>query len=276
MSVSASIACGRMGRYVRAMADDQAASQSVSASLAARVISLIDLTDLDDEHRPDGIESLVARAIQHETAAVCVWPEYVERVAEAIRRAERESAASIRVATVVNFPAGDDDIVATVALASQALDDRADEIDLVLPYRSFLADDVAHPRAMVEAVAECVHGTGAHLKVILETGELRHPEAIKRASQLAIESGADFIKTSTGKTSVGATLEAVEAMAEVIATASRPIGLKPSGGIRTVEDAARYLRVVDDQLGVGWATPLTFRFGASSLLDDALAALAPS
>ena len=240
-----------------------------------RVIALIDLTDLNDAHAPDGLPDLVQRAAEHGVPAVCVWPEFVADVASMLDDAG--DSGGCLIATVVNFPSGDAAIDDVVAETTAALAAGADEIDVVLPYRAVLAGDHDTAATMIERVAEVVHGaTGrsgrpAELKVILETGELVTDDAVERAARLAVDAGADFIKTSTGKTDVSATPGAVERMVDVIATADRTVGLKPSGGIRTVAEALQYLAIVDRRLGQGWATPATFRFGASSLLDDALA-----
>lgn len=238
---------------------------------AERVIALLDLTDLDDQHRVDGIDALVRRAVEHGTAAVCVWPEFVAQVAG---RLLELGSTHVRIATVVNFPAGDSDLPEVVAETTSAIADGAQEIDLVLPYRAMLDGDDETARQMVATIADLVHRSGMHLKVILETGELRDDDIIRRASRLAIDAGADFIKSSTGKTAVSATRAAIAAMIDVIVATGGTVGLKPSGGIRTVVDAVEYLDLVDGRLGAEWATPDTFRFGASSLLDDALAVLA--
>ncbi|HRE00558.1 MAG TPA: hypothetical protein PLV68_04615, partial [Ilumatobacteraceae bacterium] len=110
--------------------------------------------------------------------------------------------------------------------------------------------------------------SGVHVKAILETGELPDQHTVRIAAEAAIAGGAHFVKTSTGKTPVSATLEAAETMLHVISQADREVGLKPSGGIRTVGDAARYLDLADEIMGADWATPETFRFGASGLLTD--------
>jgi len=125
---------------------------------------------------------------------------------------------------------------------------------------------------MVEAVRDLVDGDRL-LKVILETGELQDPKLIEAASRIAIEAGADFIKTSTGKTPVSATPEAAEIMLDAIKASGKPVGLKPSGGIRTLADAKIYLDLADRIMGPGWATPKTFRIGASSVYDALLAAI---
>ncbi|MGA9279542.1 deoxyribose-phosphate aldolase [Ilumatobacter sp.] len=247
----------------------------LSAHDAERVISLIDLTDLNDDHSPDALRSLVDRALEHGVPAVCVWPEFVGLVATML--AEQADRGGCLIATVVNFPGGADSIADVSAFTIDALDAGADEIDLVLPYRSFAAGNSASGREMIEAIAAIVHartgrsGRRGKLKVILETGELGDPALIRSAADLAIDSGADFIKTSTGKTAVSATLDALSSMVDAVEAADRTIGLKPSGGIRSVAEAVGYLALVDDRLGPEWATPATFRFGASSLLDDAIA-----
>lgn len=231
-------------------------------SSAQRVLSLIDLTNLNDDCTEEDVVELCSRA-QGEfgnTAAVCVWPRFVNLCASILR------GTSIKVATVVNFPHGGTDVANVVATTIAALDAGADEIDLVLPYQSMITGDEAQVLSMLQAVREVVHAP-AHLKVILETGELINLERIRRASELAIKSGADFIKTSTGKTKISATPEAVTTMLQVIRDSGRPVGLKPSGGIRTVADAQQYLDLADAIMGPQWATPQTFRFGASGLLD---------
>ena len=231
-------------------------------SSAQRILSLIDLTNLNDDCTEEDVVELCSRA-QGEfgnTAAVCVWPRFVNLCASILR------GTSIKVATVVNFPHGGTDVADVVAATIAALDAGADEIDLVLPYQSMITGDEAQVLSMLQAVREVVHAP-AHLKVILETGELINPERIRRASELAIKSGADFIKTSTGKTKISATPEAVTTMLQVIRDSGRLVGLKPSGGIRTVADAQQYLDLADAIMGPQWATPQTFRFGASGLID---------
>lgn len=227
-----------------------------------RILSLIDLTNLNDVCTDVEVVELCSRA-QGEfgnTAAVCVWPTFVELSASLLRRT------SIKVATVVNFPHGGNDVDSVVDATVSALDAGADEIDLVIPYGSMINGDEASVLSMVLAVREVVHAPD-HLKVILETGELSDQGTIRRASELAIKAGADFIKTSTGKTKVSATPEAVSTMLHVIRDSGRSVGLKPSGGIRTVADAQQYLDLADAIMGPTWATPTTFRFGASGLLE---------
>jgi deoxyribose-phosphate aldolase len=178
----------------------------------------------------------------------------------------------VRIATVINFPAGGEDVGRVTDDVQEALADGANEIDLVLPYNAVRRGELALAAEMVEAVREMTD-QGRLLKVILETGELREPFLIETASYLAIEAGADFIKTSTGKTPVSATPEAAEIMLKAIKASSRLVGVKPSGGIRTVADAKIYLDLADRIMGEGWATPKTFRIGASSLYEALIAAI---
>lgn len=239
-----------------------------AAAAARRALALVDLTDLDDAPTPEGIDRLCERAHgpAGHTAAVCVWPRFVRRAAGHL------AGTGVLVATVVNFPHGGTDIAATVGETTQALADGAHEIDLVLPYRAFLAGDVATAEAMVAAVRAAVQAP-ARLKVILETGSFPDQHAVRRATRLAIEQGADFVKTSTGKTAASASPEAVRTMLLEIRESGWPVGIKPSGGIRSLVDATAYLAIADEIMGERWATPDTFRFGASGLLDALLAAI---
>lgn len=232
---------------------------ATDAQLAARALVLLDLTDLSDSADEAGLEALCAKAISTPgpVAAVCIWPRFVAKARTIL------GAGPVRIATVVNFPDGGTDVDAVTADAQAALAAGADEIDLVLPWRAFLAGEGEAASAMVGAVKQaCGSKT---LKVILETGEYPDLDRVRDASERAIAAGADFIKTSTGKTAHSASLPAARTMLEVIAAAGRPVGLKPSGGIRSLADAAGYLALADEIMGPGWATPATFRFGASGL-----------
>ena len=239
------------------------------AQAARRALALLDLTELGDQATDDDVAALCGRATGPcgNVAAVCVWPRHVAHARTLL------TGTGVRIATVVNFPTGDEPVAAVVAQTRQALADGADEIDLVLPYREVLVGDTTRAAVMIDAVrAEVPHG-GHVLKVILETGELVHPDTVHIAAMLAVTHGADFIKTSTGKTPVSATLPATGVMLTVIHDAGRPVGLKPSGGIRTLDDANAYLHQADGIMGEGWATSATFRFGASGLLTALIAAI---
>ncbi|MEJ7721641.1 MAG: deoxyribose-phosphate aldolase [Ilumatobacteraceae bacterium] len=169
----------------------------------------------------------------------------------------------VLVATVVNFPAGDDAVNQVVAETEAALAAGADEIDVVMPYRAFLEDRVDEAAAMIDAVRAVIDGDHA-LKVIIESGAMSERAQVDAASRLAVDHGADFVKTSTGKIDVSATPEAAETILGVLSTADRPVGIKVAGGVRSLDDAAEYLALADRIMGDGWASPATFRFGSSS------------
>jgi deoxyribose-phosphate aldolase len=226
---------------------------------AIRALRLLDLTDLSDDASEAGLERLCARALMPPgpVAAICIWPRFVAKARLLL------GDGAVRIATVVNFPKGDTPIAPVLHETDTALADGADEIDLVMPWAAIVTGHPTSADAMISMVKQrCGE---RRLKVILETGEYRNLGQVETASRLAIASGADFIKTSTGKTAHSATPEAVRVMLGVIAQCERPVGLKPSGGIRTLADAQAYLALADEVMGPGWATPQTFRFGASGL-----------
>lgn len=231
-------------------------------AVASRALALLDLTDLADDATEAGARRLCERA---ETpfgtvAAVCLWPRFVSVATDMLRDCDA------KVATVVNFPAGGEDTGAVVAETERAIADGADEIDLVIPWRALRDGRPGFAETQISRVRR-VLPKGVLLKVILETGALETPALIGLAADVALAAGADFLKTSTGKTPIGATPEAAGILLKRIARAGRPVGFKASGGIRTLEDAARYLALADLILGDHWVQPATFRFGASGLLD---------
>ncbi|WP_134497022.1 deoxyribose-phosphate aldolase [Microvirga pakistanensis] len=238
------------------------------AQIAQHALRCLDLTDLSDNCTDQAIDVLCRKALDPRgpVAAVCVWPQFVKQAQEALR------GSPVRIATVVNFPAGGEDVERVTDDVQEALSDGANEIDLVLPYDAVRRGDLTVATDMVEAVRDLVD-QGRLLKVILETGELRDAQLIATASRLSIAAGADFIKTSTGKTPVSATPEAAEIMLDAIKASGRDVGLKPSGGIRTVADARIYLDLAERIMGPGWATPQRFRIGASSVYDTLIAAI---
>ncbi|MEM6665254.1 MAG: deoxyribose-phosphate aldolase [Pseudomonadota bacterium] len=239
-------------------------------AVAARALPLLDLTNLNDDCTEADIDALCARTetAHGHVAAVCVWPRFVTQSRKRLKGTD------IRVATVCNFPAGGTDVDAAVAEARTSAFDGAHEVDVVLPYRQFADGEQDVAMALVAAVKDTLPET-VRLKVIIETGALKVPELVRIASVKAIDAGADFIKTSTGKVPVNATLEAAQIMLDVIQERvdGKAIGFKPAGGIKTVADAGAYLALADEILGPDWVTPETFRFGASSLLDVLLAEL---
>ncbi|WP_320200281.1 deoxyribose-phosphate aldolase [Agrobacterium sp. rho-13.3] len=238
-----------------------------AASLA---LSLLDLTNLKEDCTPEQIAALCQKAHTQygNTAAICIWPRFVAQA-----RAAFGDNHTIRIATVVNFPSGDLDMATVVAETERAIRDGADEIDLVIPYKKFIAGDETAVAEMVAAVRKASIAP-VLLKVILETGELKDKTLIRRASEIAIAEGADFIKTSTGKVTVNATLEAADIMLQAIRDSKKKVGFKPAGGIGTVADATLYLRLAETIMQPNWAMPSTFRFGASGVLDDILNVLA--
>ncbi len=240
------------------------------ARMAGRILPLIDLTNLNDDCTPEAIAKLCKDAVTPygAVAAVCVFPAFVSHAVALL------SGGPVKVATVVNFPAGGTDQRAVLRETKQVVGEGAHEVDLVMPYQAFASGEADTSRAMISMVRAATEGA-ALLKVILETGELKDPDLIRAAAELALDEGADFIKTSTGKVAVNATPEAANIMLSAIkATGNRAFGFKAAGGIRTVEEATAYLGLADEIMGAGWAAPATFRFGASSLLGDVLSALA--
>ncbi|WP_420412271.1 deoxyribose-phosphate aldolase [Roseibium sp.] len=241
--------------------------------VAKRALGLVDLTNLNDDCTAEDITKLTGRTVtQHgAVAAVCVWPRFV---AQAVKEL---AGTGVKVATVVNFPAGGEDNEAVVAETRQAIADGADEIDLVMPYKAFVEGRKGFAEEQIIQVKDAIPAP-AILKVILETGEIEDPLLIHAASNVAIAAGADFIKTSTGKVAVNATLEAAEIMLTAIEEARRDdaervIGFKPAGGIKTSADAAAYLALADKIMGHNWVAASTFRFGASGLLDALIATI---
>jgi deoxyribose-phosphate aldolase len=259
-------------------------TRSIKTSAKARAldaaISMMDLTTLEGADTPDRVRSLAAKAklpdpadlSAPQVAAVCVYGDMVEYAKAALVGTDIQVAA---VATA--FPSGRADLSIKLADTKFAVKAGADEIDMVIDRGAFLAGDYLKVFKQIQAVrAACERRdqTSAHLKVILETGELQTYDNIRRASYLAMLAGADFIKTSTGKVGVNATLPTTLLMLEAVRdwyelTGVR-IGVKPAGGIRTAKDAIKYLVVVNETAGPEWLTPKLFRFGASSLLNDVL------
>lgn len=236
-------------------------------AVAQRAIACLDLTNLNDDCDEAAIDALCRRAVTPHgpVAAVCVWPRFVAKSKTLLY------GRGIKVATVVSFPGGDDPAADVIDMTEAAVADGADEIDMVIPYKSLMEGREARVISRVERVKRAAGA--AQVKAILETGVLGTPELIQQAAELAIKGGADFIKTSTGKVARNATLPAARIMLEAIRDADRPVGFKPAGGVKTTEDAGHYLSLADDIMGEGWATPETFRFGASSVLDALLATL---
>ncbi|MCB8887779.1 deoxyribose-phosphate aldolase [Vreelandella malpeensis] len=239
---------------------------------AKQALALMDVTSLNDDDTDARIESLcqMVKTPVGTPAAVCVYPQFIVTAARALTAHNLRD--QVKIASVTNFPAGGEDIMSAARETREAVASGADEVDVVFPYRALMAGDEETGRELVE-MCKAACGDQAILKVIIESGELKTPELIQRASELAIEGGADFIKTSTGKVATNATLEAAEIMLGAIKASGREVGFKAAGGVRTVEEAAEYLKLAADIMGPHWVTPQHFRFGASSLLGDVLVTL---
>jgi deoxyribose-phosphate aldolase len=253
---------------MKTLSDTSMHELQTSARIA---LACLDLTSLNDADTEADIAKLCQRAqsLLGPVAAVCVWP----RLAAFARS---QIPAHIGVAAVANFPHGNTDVDAAVRDTQQIVQAGAQEVDVVLPYKSLIVGDDAAVSSLLNAVRLAC--PGLVLKVILETGELKTQTLISRASQLALDAGADFLKTSTGKTQVHATVDAARTMLSAIATspsARNHVGLKASGGIKTVREAMHYEALTQQLLGLDTLTPMRFRIGASSLLSDIEAVLNP-
>jgi len=239
-------------------------------------VAMMDLTTLEGKDTPGKVACLCRKALQPieakyevpNCAAVCVYPSMVR----CARRFLGERS-PVRIASVATgFPSGQFPLRTRLEEVRRAAGDGADEIDMVIDRGAFLAGE--HRKVFDEIVAVKQACGAAHLKVILETGELVTYDNVRAASDLAMQAGADFIKTSTGKIQPAATLPVTLVMLEAIrdyffATGIR-IGMKPAGGIRNAKQSLAYLVMVKETLGDDWLTPELFRFGASTLLNDVL------
>jgi deoxyribose-phosphate aldolase len=248
-------------------------SSSASASraaLARRLISLTDLTSLNDSDDAASVQALseLARAAQVMPASVCIWARWLPVALEALH------GTGIPVCAVANFPSGAAAPEVAAAETAAAVAAGAAEVDVVFPYRAMLAGDSRAGLTLVRGCREAC-GERALLKVILETGQLESAENIRHAAEIAIEGGAQFLKTSTGKTQPAATPAAATILLEVIAAAARggrSIGFKASGGIRSIEGAAVYLTLFEQRFGPGSASARNFRIGASGLFKELMIA----
>jgi deoxyribose-phosphate aldolase len=255
------------------------AGRSVKTASKAAVLDLaircIDLTTLEGADTPGKVRALCAKAMRPDpsdesvpaVAAVCVYPALVPVAADAV------AGSGVKVASVAGaFPSGQSPLDLRLAEIRRSVADGADEIDIVLNRGAFLSG--RYQEAFEEIVASKEACGRAHLKTILETGELGTYDQIRRASVLAMAAGSDFIKTSTGKIGVSATLPTALCMAEAIRDFQRDtghrVGLKVAGGVRTAKEAWQYLVVVMETLGEAWMSPDLMRIGASSLANDVL------
>jgi deoxyribose-phosphate aldolase len=238
-------------------------------------VRMMDLTTLEGADTPGKVAALCSKAVRPDpvdpsvpsVAAVCVYPNLVPTARQ------RLSGTTVKVASVATeFPSGQAPLEVKLADVRAAVELGADEIDMVIDRGAFLSGRYAKVYDEVVRVKEACGE--AHLKVILETGELGTYDNVRRASLLAMAAGADFVKTSTGKIQPAATLPVtlcmLEAIRDVHDETGRMVGMKPAGGIRQAKQAIQYLCVVHETLGPDWMTPDLFRFGASTLLNDVL------
>ena len=241
-------------------------------------LSAIDLTTLSPCDEEQSVAEFARRAAELTVeyphlpgvASICVYPPFVETVGLEI------DAMPLRITSVAGgFPSSQTFLEVKMLEVAMAVENGADEVDIVLNVGKILSGALDEAANEVEVLRE--ESDGATLKVILETGALRTPELIRQASLLAMQAGADFIKTSTGKIDVAATPEAAVVMCHAIkdfyAKSGRKVGFKAAGGIRTAEDAALYYTIVKEILGEEWLTPELFRIGASSLANNLLSAI---
>jgi len=234
---------------------------------ARTALACLDLTSLNDGDTAADIDALCHRAQTPHgpVAAVCVWPRFVAQARAALP-------AAIKVAAVANFPGGALDLQRALADVAEIAQAGGDEVDVVLPWQALLAGQSTEVAEFLSEVRFA--SRPLTLKVIIESGELATAERIAEATRLALAAGADFVKTSTGKTKVGATPAAAATMLkEIAASGLSAAGFKASGGVRSVLDAAGYIAQAEAALGAGALNPQRLRFGASGLLTDIEAVL---
>lgn len=241
---------------------------------AQLALSLMDLTTLNENDTDEKVISLCQQGATPfgTPAAVCVYPRFIPIARKTLKA---QGSTAVKIATVTNFPHGNDDIEIAVAETKAAVAYGADEVDVVFPYRALIAGNDQIGFELVQACKAVCASANVLLKVIIETGELKTEALIRQASEIAIRAGADFIKTSTGKVPVNATLESARIMLETIRDlgVAERVGFKAAGGVKTAEEARQYLALTQQILGEEWISPAHFRFGASSLLANLLAVL---
>jgi deoxyribose-phosphate aldolase len=238
-------------------------------------VRMMDLTTLEGQDTPGKVAALCSKAVRPDptdatvpsVAAVCIYPNLVATAVERLRGSD------VRVASVATgFPSGQTTTDVKVAEVREVVELGADEVDMVIDRGAFLSGRYAKVYDEIVRVKEACGA--AHLKVIVETGELGTYDNVRRASLLAMAAGADFIKTSTGKLPSAATLPVtlvmLEAIRDVYEETGRKVGMKPAGGIRQAKQAVQYLVQLHETLGTEWLTPDLYRLGASTLLNDVL------
>lgn len=245
----------------------------MQSDLPRKILTLLDLTSLNDSDTEITIADLCKKAVTPygHVAAVCIYPQFVAQAKNLLRETK------VKIATVANFPAGTDSEKDVISSIQKSIQSGANEMDVVFPYQDYLAGKVDEARQFIKA-CKTACGEDVILKVILETGAFKNTDRIADASRDVWLAGADFLKTSTGKISVGATLPAATAMIMTIKQMSsqikHPIGFKVAGGVRTIEQASQYIDLATETMGPNWVNPQTFRIGASQLMDAVMTMLA--
>jgi deoxyribose-phosphate aldolase len=227
----------------------------------SEIIALIDHTRLEENDTPEAVAEFCkdAASPRGNCAAVCIYPQYISIAKNALKNTP------IKIATVVNFPKGNNDFHACLDEMQSALDAGVDEIDIVIPYAELMRGNDFFVEEFIKACRRYSHD--ATLKIIIESG-LLSADQIKKVSQFIIDAGIEFIKTSTGKVPQGASPEAVSAILETIQKNKTNTGLKISGGVRTREDAEHYITLVEKFMGKNWISPEKLRFGSSKLAKE--------
>jgi len=240
-------------------------------SIARHAISLIDLTSLTGKENTTDIINLCqqAKSLEGNVAAICIYPQHI---ITAKKQLTAQDSTSIRIATVTNFPKGQQSIELVLQETESAIALGADEIDLVFPYRSLIDGNKKIGFDMVKACKK-ICGADITLKVIIETGKLKTEDLINIASEICIKAGADFIKTSTGTVEVNATLKSAEIILKTIKRLDKKVGFKVSGGDKSTLDAQSYILLATEIFDKDWVNIENFRFGASSLLAKLLNSL---
>lgn len=236
---------------------------TINDTLTQKIVKLLDYTSLNDDDTESSIAffSEKAHTSMGDVAAVCVYPRFVRMMATEFANTR------IKVATVANFPQGTQSIEETLIEINDAIEDGAQEIDVVFPYHRFLLGESNFCSEFVTACKDAC-GSNRKLKVILESGVYKEEELIK-ACEIAIDAGANFLKTSTGKIQEGASLQAAATILLVIKRMQTlKVGIKISGGVKTLEQATEYMELADHIMGKNWINPNTFRIGTSKLIDE--------
>jgi len=239
---------------------------------AQQALGLMDLTSLTDQESSEDIINLCtqAKSIAGNTAAICIYPRFIPLARKTLNELD---ASKVKIATVANFPHGNDDLDIALAETKAAIAYGADEVDVVFPYRALMQGNEAIGYDIVHKCHKACTAANVTLKVIIESGELTTEALIAKASEVCINAGADFIKTSTGKVPVNATPESAKIMLEQIKMLNTKVGFKAAGGVKTAADAKIYLDLASSLLGDDWVNADSFRFGASSLLANLLETL---